>query len=298
MAILNSNDDVAKGTFYMILSALLFALAATVARYASSGMNTLTLVFWSNLWCFALICVWLKIGRFKGGIATKKLHLHFARSIFTYGALVTYFYALAHIPFANAVVLQSLGSMFVPILAFVVLRRLSDRLVWLGVAISFIGVAMIIRPDRFGISVGEASGILAAVSGAAAALVVWSLSTTEPPERQMFYFTFFVLLLSAVPLAWTWQVPDMAKLLQIIVLAALTTAAQFFYTKAFTVAPGDKVNTWSDMSIVFAGIIGIIAWNEPILALTVVGAALVAMGGHLASRQRSIAGREKELSAE
>ena len=192
-----TGNDVARGTFYMIIAALLLSLGATSARFAASDLNTFALVFWTNLWMFVLMCVWILFRRPVGGVGTKRLSHHFLRSVFTYGALVAYFYALASIPFANAVVLQSMGPVFVPILALIIFRRLSDRYVWLGVLISFVGVTMIIRPDQVGMSIGEASAVLAAIGGAAAAVVIWSLSTTEPPERQMFYFSLFALLLSA-----------------------------------------------------------------------------------------------------
>ena len=211
------------------------------------------------------------------------------RSIFTYGALLTYSYAIAVIPFANAVVLQSLGLVFVPILALVIFRKLSDRSVWIGVLISFTGVALIIPPGRFGLSLGEGTALLAALGGAAAALVIWSLSTTEPPQREMFYFSFFAWVFAAIPLPWTWQIPSAIELAEIGLTAAFIIVGQYFYAKAFALSPGDKVNTWSYMSIVFAAIIGWIAWKEPIILTTCVGAGLVVMGARLASsRERAI----------
>jgi len=289
MAAPKTGNDIALGTLYMILAALLLALGATSARFAASDLNVFTLVFWSNLAMFLLMCVWVLFDRPAGGIGTNRLPQHFLRSVFTYGALVTYFYALAHIPFANAVILQSMGPLFVPVLALIFYRRLSDRYVWLGVLISFAGVAMIVQPGPVGISIGDASAVLAALGGAAAALVIWSLSTTEPPARQMFYFSFFALVLSAIPLPWTWHWPSTTQLMQIAFVAAFTIIGQYFYAKAFSTAPADKVNTWSYMTIVFAAVIGFVAWNEPILAITVGGAALVVGGAHLATRQRRIA---------
>lgn len=284
-----TGDNVARGTFYMILAALLLALGATSARFATSDLNVFALVFWSNLWMFVLMCVWILFSRPVGGIRTRRLPQHFLRSVFTYGALVTYFYALAHIPFANAVVLQSMGPVFVPILALIIYRRLSDRYVWLGVLTSFVGVAMIAQPGPVGMSLGDAAAVLAALGGAAAALVIWSLSTTEPPVRQMFYFSLFALLLSAIPLPWTWHWPSITQLMQIVFVAAFTISGQYFYAQAFSNAPADKVNTWSYMTIVFAAIIGFIAWSEPILAITVGGAVLVVGGAHLATRERQSA---------
>lgn len=286
MTALKTGNDVARGTIFMILAALLFALGATSARYAASDMNVFVLVFWTNLWMFVLMCGAVSFNRPIGGIATKRLPQHFLRSAFTYGALVTYFYALAQIPFASAVILQSMGPLFVPVLAFLVFCRLSDRYVWLGVVISFVGVTMIIQPGRVGLSLGDVSAILAALGGAAAALVIWSMSTTEPPDRQMFYFSFFALLLSAIPLPWIWQWPDVTQMMQIIFVATFTIAGQFFYAMAFSRAPGDKVITWSYLSIVFAAIIGFIAWGEPIQTVTVAGAVLVVGGAHLATRER------------
>lgn len=270
----------------MILAAFLFSLGATSARFAASDLNVLVLVFWTNLGMFVLMCGAVSCKRPKGGLRTRKLPQHFLRSVFTYAALVTYFFALAKIPFANAVILQSLGPLFVPVLAFLVFRRLSDRYVWLGVLISFAGVTLIIQPGEVGVSLGDAAAVLAALGGAAAALVIWSLSTTEPADRQMFYFSLFALLLSAIPLPWTWQLPGILQSMQIMCVAAFTIVGQFFYARAFSAAQGDKVITWSYMAIVFAAGIGFVAWNEPILATTAVGAAMVVGGAHLATRER------------
>lgn len=281
-----TGKDLARGTRLMIVAAFLLAAGATSARLATEGMNVLVAVFWTNLAMFLMTSAWMLVVQPAGGLGTGKLKKHFLRSVFTYGALVTYFYALAQIPFANAVVLQSMGPVFVPILALVVFRWLADRYVWLGVLISFVGVVLIVRPDRFGLSLGEVAALLAALGGAAAALVIWSLAATEPVERQMFYFSLFAFLLSAVPLPWVWQQPAITQLVPIAAVAAFTIVGQFYYAKSFSTAPGDKVITWSYMTIVFAAIFGFLIWGEPIIAVTAVGAALVVAGAHLATRVR------------
>ncbi len=286
MEVPDTGKDVLRGTVSMIVAALALSLGATSARFAANELNVLVLVFWVNLGMLILISAWILLRPPVGGIRTERLSLHFLRSVFTYSALVTYFYALAHIPFANAVILQSMGPIFVPILAFLIFRRISDRYVWMGVFISFLGVALIIQPGQVEMSLGEVTGILAALGGAAAAIVIWSLSTTEPPLRQMFYFSIFAFLLSAIPLPWIGHWPSPVQMLQIFCVAFFTLVGQFFYAKAFTTAPADKVNTWSYLTIVFAAIIGFIAWDEPILALTVVGAVMVVGGAHLATRDR------------
>ena len=104
----------------------------------------------------------------------------------------------------------------------------------------------------------------------------------------MFYFSLFALLLSAIPLPWTWQWPSIPQTVQIMFVAGFTIVGQYFYAKAFSSAPADKVNTWSYMTIVFAAVIGVVAWGEPILAMTAGGAVLVVTGAHLATRERRV----------
>ncbi|MDX8350467.1 DMT family transporter [Cognatiyoonia sp. IB215446] len=284
MTTLPSGNQIGLGTAYLIAAALFFAAAPAVARVAADGMNVLALVFWTNVWMFFLMCVWSRFAKSASPLGTSKLWLHFLRSCFTYAAIVTYFVAVVRIPFANAVILQSMGPVFVPILALLVLRRMSDRFVWIGVVISFAGVLLIVRPDNLGVSIGEVSALLAALGGAAAALVIWSLGASEPPDRQMFYFSLFALLLSTLTLPWVWQVPEPAQMLQIMIIALFTIVGQFCYAKAFSVAPGDKVNTWIYMSLVFAVIIGFVVWDEPVFLTTLLGAGLVVAGAVLASR--------------
>lgn len=287
MEALVTGNQIWRGAAYVIIAALLFAVSPAIARHAADELNVFILVFWSNLWMFFFMCGWFACRRAPGGLRTSKLAIHFLRAVFTYCTIVAYLFAVVNIPFTNAVILQSMNPLFVPILAFLVFRRLSDRCVWLGVAVSFIGVLLIVRPDQLGISIGELSGLLAALGGAAASLVIWSLGTTEPAERQTFYFSLFALLLSTLTLPWVWQFPTIHQMIQIFFMALFTIVGQFCYAKAFSIAPGDKVNTWIFMSLVFASIIGYVLWDEPIFATTVGGAVLVVGGAYLATRERS-----------
>lgn len=280
----STGNQVRLGTAYVIVAALLFAVAPAVARSAASELHVLLLVFWSNLWMFLFMCLWAVFGRSASDLRTPRLWLHVLRSWCTYVAIVAYYVAVVRIPFANAVILQSMGPVFVPVLALIVFRRLSDRFVWCGVAVSFAGALLIVRPDGFGLSLGEFSALLAALAGAAAALAIWSLGTSEPPERQMFYFSFFALSFSTASLPWVWQMPTMQQMSQLVAIALCTLVGQFFYAKALSIAPGDKVNTWIYMSLVFAALIGFFVWNEPVSVFTFAGALLVVAGAFLATR--------------
>lgn len=267
----------------VLLSGLMFALAGAAGKLLAAELGTFGLVFWRNLLSFAVLIAWLVVRGFPD-LGTDRFGLHALRAVLSYGALLTYFFAIAHVPLASAVLLQSTSPIFVPVLALLVLRRLSDRFVWLGVTLGLAGVAFIVQPAELGLSAGELGGVAAGAMGGAATLAIWAMSGTEPPLRQMVYFTLLTLLLAAAALPWTWQLPDPGSFAALLALAICTTLAQHLLAVGCSLAPADKIITWSYGSIVFATLIGFFAWREPIAASALLGVALVVLGAHLASR--------------
>jgi len=49
------------GIACMLIAAFLFAAGASMARFASAEVNTFALVFWTNSFCFAIMCVWCAV---------------------------------------------------------------------------------------------------------------------------------------------------------------------------------------------------------------------------------------------
>lgn len=290
---LKAEGNVGKGVGLILLSAAMFALAGTSVKFVAEDLSTFSLVFWRNFLSFWLFLAWIWFMGFRD-LRTARLDLHVIRSLFTYGALVTYFFAISKIPLANAVLLQSMGPVFVPVMAFLVFRRLSDRHVWTGVLIGFAGVAFIVKPTSMGLSLAEMSGVAAGAFGGAAALTIWAMSSSEPPMRQMFYFTLITLLMSLLPLPWTWQLPSAENFVALCALAVCTTLAQYFLAAGFAIAPADKVNTWSYASVALAAIIGYLGWGESFGLISGLGILLVVIGAHLTTRSPKPLARSAE----
>ncbi|MCO5066967.1 MAG: DMT family transporter [Rhizobiaceae bacterium] len=263
----------------------MFAASGAAAKLLSPDLTTFSLVFWRNLISFACVLLWFALFGFPT-LRSEKLHLHIARGVASYLAFLTYFYAISAIPLANAVLLQSTSPIFIPILALLVLRRLSDRNVWIGVVIGFLGVALVLKPAEMTVSIGEAAGLAAGALGGVAALVIWCMAETESAQRQMFYFTLFTLACSIVMLPWTWQMPTLNQILPLLAVGIFSTLAQLFFALGCTVAPADKVVTWSYTSVIFAGLIGFLTWNERIDFVAALGMGLVVIGGRWASHIR------------
>ena len=273
------------GSLYIIASALMFAASGAAAKLLSPDLSTFSLVFWRNLISFGCVLLWFALSGFPA-LRSEKLPLHIARGVASYLAFLTYFYAIGAIPLANAVLLQSTSPIFIPILALLVFRRISDVNVWIGVVIGFLGVALVLKPTEMTVSMGEASGLAAGALGGVAALVIWRMAETESAQRQMFYFTLFTLACSVLMLPWTWQMPVSSQILPLLAVGVFSTLAQLFFALGCTVAPADKVVTWSYTSVIFAGLIGFFAWSERIDLVAALGMVLVVIGGRWAAHVR------------
>jgi drug/metabolite transporter (DMT)-like permease len=286
---LKTDGSVLKGTFYICISAAMFALAGTAVKFATSDLAPPLVVFWRNMLSFIVFASWIYLSGFRD-FKTKLLNVHVMRSVFTVAALYCYFFAISRVDYASAMLLQWTSPIFLPFMAFLVFRYVSEFSVWIGVFAAFVGVVMIastefaagtaLSGDGLGYSVGLMSGFF----GAAATISIWFMSSHEPPARQMMYFTAISVVLSLPLAVYFWEIPDRQTFIALLFLGCFTTLAHFFMIKGFSVAPADKVNTWTYLSVGFAALIGWWFWDELIGVLTMSGIAVVILGAVLASK--------------
>ncbi len=273
-----------KAVSNITLSALMFALAGMIVKYVSYKMDVFSLVFWRNV--FSFICV-LFVGWHSGKLSFKseRKKLHALRSLFTFFALITYFYAVKNTELSTAVLLQQTSPVFVPIISFLVFRRLSDRYVWIGTFVGFLGVTITSCMVTHSINGGDLSGIISGAMGGAATITIWMMSDTESPYRQMLFFSLYTLLYSFVFLPLVWDSFNLSLLPYLIILGVITTLAQYFLSVACANAPTDKIVSWSYLSVIFAALLGYLGWNEKITISMLSGMILIVLGAEISLRK-------------
>lgn len=269
-----------KAVSNITISALMFALAGMIVKYVSYKMDILSLVFWRNVFSFILVSfIGLVSGKFN--FKSERKGLHALRSFFTFCALITYFYAVKHTELSTAVLLQQTSPIFVPVIALLVLRRLSDRYVWIGTIIGFIGVAMTSGVATHSINGGDLSGIISGVMGGAATITIWMMSDTETPYGQMLFFSLYTLIYSIVFLPWVWDSFSLSLLPLLFMLGIVTTLAQYFLSTACSYASTDKIVSWTYLSVIFAALFGYVGWGEKLSFSMLSGMALIIIGAKI-----------------
>jgi len=214
-------------------------------------------------------------------------HLHLLRAIAGLGAMYCFFYAIIHLPLAQAMLLKMSAPLFIPLIALLWLGEPVPPRVRMALIVGFLGVILVLHPTSDGINgvalVALCGGALAAV----AKTTVRRLGHTEPANRTVFYFALIGTLVSAVPLTWAWQPLDLNAYLWLGLVGLLATAGQLFLTHGFARAPAARMGVFSYAAVIFGAAYGWILWDEVPHLLSVAGALLIVGAGFLAGRRET-----------
>lgn len=278
--------DPARGALYAVAAELFFTSMAAGVKLASVELSNETIVFFRNLFGLLFLLPWL-LRRGVNGLATRHLRWHVVRSLAGLSAMYCFFYALAHIPMAEAVLMKLTAPLFIPLVAFLWLGERFPRSVGIAVVVGFAGVALILRPGFGELSPVLLVALCAGALAAAAKTGVRQLTRTEPISRVVFYFALVSTVVSALPLTWGWTTPSVQGWGLLLLLALLATFGQVFMTAAYGLAPAAQIGPFTYTSVLFATAYGWLFWGDTLTLLSGVGAALVFAAGVATTRARS-----------
>ena len=108
------------------LAALMFASMGVAVRYASASLPSEVLVFLRNSFGLLFLLPWLYHRGFRG-LKTNRLSGHITRSVTGLAAMYCFFYAIAHLPLAEAVLLNFSSPIFTAIMLAGTCRRMVNR---------------------------------------------------------------------------------------------------------------------------------------------------------------------------
>jgi drug/metabolite transporter (DMT)-like permease len=276
------NRPVAGGLL-VLTSALLFATVGALVKAVSADLPTEVVVFFRNAVAMAFLLPWILIRRRNLSLKTSCPHLHLLRAAAGLGAMYCFFIALKLLRLADAMLLCYTLPIFIPIIEWIWLKEPVRRQTKIAVIAGFIGIALILKP---GFGLFQAAGLVGLASGLLAALSIVGIrrmTVTEPVVRIVFYFTAFGILVSAIPLAWTWQNPAGRLPGMLCVMGILAIMAQLCLTKGYSLAPAGQVGPFSYGNVIFAALLGWLIWGETLDGLTLAGAVLTCSAGIIAT---------------
>jgi len=274
-------NDLTKGAIFLLLGELLLAVMAAMIKHAAQDVPHEMLVFTRNL--FGLLAL-LPIVAHQGiaNLKTTRLGGHFQRALVGLTAMYGYFYVIAHLPLAEAVLVKLSAPFFLPIIGFLWLKeRITVRTV-LAIIIGFVGVVFVLRPGADTFQPVALIGVAAALLAALAKVTIRDMADTEPTYRVVFYFGVIATLVSAVPLLWGWQTPGSLQIwLWLALIGVAGTVGQMLMTYAYQIANPGQIGRYTYSAVIYAAIMGWLFWGEALLLTTAIGSVLIVVSGVL-----------------
>ena len=268
-------DDLRAGAFFAVLAAACFAVMSACVKAASAHAGTELIVFFRSGVSLLLLLPWL-LRRGLGVLATRRPGAHLWRAAFGTCAIFSFFYAIAHLHLAEAILLTYSTPLFIPFIAWAMLREPPPPVIFGAIALGFAGIALIAKPGAgHPLSLATWVGVLSAVCAASALVGIRRMSDTEPAPRIVFYFSALSTLVAAVPAALAWQTPDAPQLALLLGVGVFATAGQLSLTHAYGLAPAARIGAFTYSSVVFGGLIAWAVWGDVPDATSMAGMALV-----------------------
>ncbi len=287
----DAGAQVTRAVVYMIGSALLFGIMAIMIRLASSELHAFEIAFFRNF--FGLIAALPILYRHGFAILrTDKLPLYFVRCTIGIISMLAGFWALIHLPLAQAVAISYATPLFITIGAVLVLGEVVRVRRWTAVVIGFIGVLIVVQPGSASFSFGTLIAILAAVLSAAVSIGIKFLSRTEAPDTIVLYTTLIWVPLSLIPALPFWIWPSPTVWVWVALAGFLGTGAHMLWTRAIRLADASVIAPIGFVQLPFVALLAWLVFGEAVGLALVIGSAIIfASNFYIARREAKLARR-------
>ena len=283
-----------------VLSSLSFfgtAVMSAMVKATEAMTSAAVILLFQNLICFLLILPFALRGGWPS-LRTEKPGLHILRAVAGTGAWYALFVAITMMPLTNATLLTFSAPLWMPAIAWVFFREKAAKATWVGAAVGFIGIVLVLQPHHQTFNVGALIAMAGAIFLAVACISVRRLGATEPTSRILFYY-FGISTVLCLPFAIAdWRAFGLLGSVYMVGIALILLISQALVVLAYRYASAVKVGPFVYTVIVFTALIDWFLWNHAPTLGVVLGIALVIGGGIIAIRKQASVAPSAECGVE
>lgn len=254
----------------------MFSIMVLLAKLLSTNHSVIEIAFYRNLvGSLPFFFIVFALGRREVLKLNTKPALVGFRAILGAISLTVTFLAYSLMPLADTTALLFTSSLFIPILAVIVLKETVGPYRWFAVAIGFVGVIIMARPTGDVYLIGIVVALTAALLHAILQIILRYLGRYESPETISFYFFVIGTLLTAVAMPFIAVTPTLNEIPLLLGVGFSGAGAQWMLSVAYRHAPAAVVSVFNYTSIIWATLFGWMIWNELPLPAVLAGATIV-----------------------
>jgi S-adenosylmethionine uptake transporter len=281
---------------WMLAAALMFAVMGACVKFASQHFHAMELVMYRGV---VGMLVTFALAKAVGlPLTTQYPGMHAWRGAVGAVSLVTWFYALAYLPLATAMMLNYMSSVWIATFlvggALMYGKPAAQGALLATVLAGFGGVVMMMRPAFDAQMLWP--GLIGMISGMTAALAYLQVTALgragEPELRIVYYFAGASVVMGWVGTMTGFLGKGFSNLLQwpalwIVPIGILASAGQLCMTRAYASGATMLVANLQYSGIVFAAILGMIVFGDQLPLIAWAGMAVIVASGIAATVLRN-----------
>ena len=278
-----------RAALLMLGSTLLFGLMTIAIRLASATLHTFEIAFFRNF--FGLVAALPLVVRHGPDLLhTTQWPRYLFRCTVGVVSMMAGFWAIGHLPLAQAVALSYSTPIFVTIAAVLFLHEQVRARRWAAVALGFVGVLVIVRPGTDGFSAGTLVALTAAVLSGVVSIQIKQLSKVDPADRIVVFTTSLWVPMSLLPALAVWRWPEGIAWVWVVAAGFLGTGGHMLWTRALKLGDVSALTPISFMQLPLVAAAGWLLFQEPVDRWTATGAGIIFVANaYIAHREARLA---------
>ena len=262
------------GIFWMLVTGLCFVAVTAIVKYTGDRIPAQQAAFLRYLLGLVFLVPMLR-SLFAVRLPTRVWGMFAARGFFHAFGVMLWFFAMTRIPIAEVTAMNYLAPVYVTLGAALFLgEKLAARRI-LAVVAALIGAVIILRPGFREVDAGHLAMLVAGVVFGGSYLLAKVLSGQANAAVVVAMLSIIVTVVLA-PFAWAvWVTPTWVELGLLFCVAIFATAGHYTMTVAFSMAPVTVTQPVTFLQLVWAALLGVVVFAEPIDVWVVVGGLVI-----------------------
>lgn len=276
------------GIAWAILAVFSASFILALPKAAAGGISPLQITLIRYITGFVTVAPLFLAARAQAGASGTivpergTFRLHVLRAVLAVTRITCFFYAVTHMPFANAQAITLTNSVFMIIFAVLLLGERVRPATMAAAAICFVGAVTAAEPS-LEVQGFLSPGALAALAGAAIwgveAMVIKYTAERDGTWRILFVVNATALALIALPGIAVWQPLGPAQWALLVFIGPLAIMTQAANIQAFRAADANILAPFRYVSVIFGLAIGWLAFGEWPSFAGLLGMTLILVGG-------------------
>lgn len=262
-------------------------MAAFVKSSSHAGIPTREIMFFQNFSALVILLPWI----FKRGMCVfvaRNKALVIWRSILGLVSIYLFFLAVRMVPMVNAVLLQNTVPIFIPILAYFLLKNKISLQTAGTMIIGFIGVILVLDPGRGFLRPGDLVALSAGFISAVVTVIIGKLEDRgESVSTIMLYYLAITMLIMGLWSIDGWKMPQGILWIQLFSAGIFYAGFQVLLITSLKYATPVIIAPFIYLTVVFSGLIDWLFWKQVPSVMTVLGCIVVILGAVLSTIHRT-----------